>query len=84
MISRILTPFVYTHKALEDMLHELPQIPIAFMYGECDWVNRATGDRLISSGKVQGEVFQTANSGHHLYIEAAEECVACIVKFIYG
>ena len=57
---------------------------MAFIYGEYDWVSRAPADELVDSGKVVGEVFQTANSGHHLYVEAAEENVACILKFIHG
>ena len=83
-LSRIMTPFVYTHKALEDYLpNQLGHIPMAFMYGEHDWVNRSTGERLLANG-CQGEIFQTADSGHHLYVEAAEECVACIIKFHSG
>lgn len=81
-LHRVLRPFVYTVKNLEELLPEIgDRIPMAFMYGEFDWVNRDTGDRLIKTGRIQGEVFQTAESGHHLYIEAAEECVACILKF---
>lgn len=55
---------------------------MAFIYGEFDWVSRAPADRLIDGALVQGEVFQTANSGHHLYVEAAEETVACMLKFL--
>lgn len=57
---------------------------MAFMYGEYDWVSRDVADNLIEKGLVQGEVFQTEDSAHHLYIEAAEECVACIIKFKFG
>ena len=57
---------------------------MVFIYGENDWVSRAPADRLIDGGLVQGGVYQTANSGHHLYLEAAEESVACILKFLQG
>ena len=83
-LSRLLGLFAFTQKSLETDLGQLNATPMAFMYGEYDWVNRATADKLIESGVIQGEVFQTADSGHHLYVEAAEECVACILKFVKG
>ena len=83
-LSRLLGLFAFTQKSLETDLGQLNATPMAFMYGEYDWVNRATADMLIESGVIQGEVFQTADSGHHLYVEAAEECVACILKFVKG
>ena len=54
------------------------------MYGEYDWMSREPADKLIKDARVEGEVFQTGNSGHHLYIEAANECVSCMVKFVHG
>ena len=54
------------------------------MYGEYDWMTRSVADDLVAEGKVEGEVFMTSSSGHHLYIEAAAECVSCMVKFVYG
>lgn len=83
-LGRLMAPFAYTWVALEPLLPQLKdKMPMAFIYGEFDWVNRAPADNLIEKGLIQGEVFQTENSGHHLYIEAAEECVACILKFKY-
>ena len=57
MIGQVIKPFVFTHKSLEDFLPELTDIPMAFMYGEFDWVAREVADRLIDSEAIQGEVF---------------------------
>ena len=57
MVGQVIKPFVFTHKSLEDFLPELTDIPMAFMYGEFDWVAREVADRLIDSGAIQGEVF---------------------------
>ncbi len=47
-LNRIFKPFLYCHKALEDYLPDLKQIPMVFIYGELDWVSRAPADRLIN------------------------------------
>ena len=85
-LNRIFMPFAYTRAPLEPLLPQLKshQVRMAFMYGEFDWVNRQVADDLVEKELVVGEVFQTENSGHHLNIEASEECVACILKFKYG
>lgn len=55
VVSRMFAPFVYAKKPLEDRLGSLG-IPMAFIFGEYDWVGRAGADRLVDSGQVQGEV----------------------------
>ena len=82
-IFQLLAPRAYPRVPL---CHELPKlkIPIAFMYGVSDWVSREPADVLVKEGKVQGEVFMTKDSGHHLYVEAARECASCIIKFAHG
>ena len=52
MLSKIVRPFVYMPNPLEDHLPGIKDVPMAFMYGEYDWVNRDVADRLIDSGKV--------------------------------
>ena len=56
-LSKVIAPFAFTRKSLEADLHLLHDIPMAFLYGEYDWGNRATPDRLIAEGRIQGEVF---------------------------
>lgn len=82
-IYQLLAPRAYPRVPL---CRELPKlsIPIAFLYGSHDWVSREPAEALVKEGKVQGEVFVTKESGHHLYIEAAQECASCIVKFVFG
>jgi cardiolipin-specific phospholipase len=60
------------------------KMPVAFMVGDYDWVERKTGDDLLAKGHMQGEVFSVQNSGHHLYIEGALECCVNIVGFCFG
>ena len=33
------------------------KIPVAFLHGDYDWVERKTGDDLLLKGHIQGEVF---------------------------
>jgi len=33
------------------------KIPVAFLHGDYDWVERKTGDNLLLKGHIQGEVF---------------------------
>ena len=82
-IYQLLAPRAYPRVPLCQKLPEL-SMPIAFLYGDGDWVSREPADKLIKEGKVQGEVFATKNSAHHLYVEAARECASCIIKFAHG
>ena len=72
--------------AVDPLCHKLPnlKIPIAFMYGEYDWVSQACAEQMIGEGKIEGEVFTTSQSGHHLYVEAPIEGVSCLLKFTHG
>ena len=82
-VFQLLQPIAYSRSPLSKKLPEL-NIPIAFMYGENDWVSRTIADDLVSQKKVEGEVFETKASGHHLYFEAAFECVSYTIKFVHG
>ena len=42
----LLAPMAYSMDPLCHKLHKL-SIPIAFMYGEYDWVSREAGDKII-------------------------------------
>lgn len=85
MFHSVIRPFNFMPKALEDHLPSLKEsIPMAFMYGDRDWVSRVAGDRLIDNKLVHGEVFQTEDSTHHLYEDGAEESSACVIKFVHG
>ena len=45
-VFNLLAPLGYSVDPLSNKLHKL-SIPIAFMYGEYDWVSREAGDKLI-------------------------------------
>ena len=55
-VFQLLAPMAYSESPL---CHKLPsaRFPIAFLYGEYDWVNREGADKLVEERKVQGEVF---------------------------
>jgi len=57
---------------------------VAFMYGENDWVERDSADRMITKGEIQGKIFIASKSGHHLYAENAFECSAHLITFVFG
>ena len=83
-LREIFSPMYFTPVVLEDRLPTLQGIPMAFVYGEFDFISREGADRLIDSRRVRGEVFQTSCSSHGMTLEAAEECTACIIKFCCG
>ena len=83
-LCKIFNPLYFTPVVLEDHLPALQDIPIAFVYGEFDFLSREGADRLVESGKIRGEVFQTSCSSHGMTLEAAEECTACILRFCFG
>lgn len=60
------------------------KVRIAFMHGEYDWVTSEAATKLIKEGEIDGEVIIASMSGHHLYVEAAVECVSSIIKFTHG
>jgi len=84
-VFQLLAPLAFAEQPLCLKLPDLKgKIPIAFIYGEYDWVTRECADKMLAEGKIDGEVFITSLSGHHLYVEAATECVSSIIKFTHG
>ena len=55
-VYKLLAPMAYSEQPL---CHKLPSLgkPVAFMYGEYDWVNRDIADNMIAMGQIEGEVF---------------------------
>ena len=52
-ITVILGPFAYARKPLIERVEQL-KMPIAFMYGEFDWMERETADNLLREKKIKG------------------------------
>ena len=82
-IFKLLMPNAFSEQPLVRKLPSL-KIPIAFLYGVNDWMARESADDLVFRGEVNGEVFETQNSGHYLYVEAPHECCSSIIKFVHG
>ena len=61
-------------------------MPVCFLYGQWDWMSRATADKMAEAGLLKdGSVVRTVEkAGHHLYVENGEGCVGEIYEFIFG
>ena len=79
-ISVILAPFAYARNPLISRIKSLGQMPITFLYGEFDWMERETAEQLVKDKVVNGKVFSVSEAGHHLYIENPAECAANILS----
>lgn len=69
-ISYVLGTFLYSKEPLGESLKKA-DFPICFLYGEHDWMERSTADKLIEKGEIKGRVYTVSDAGHHLYIENA-------------
>jgi pimeloyl-ACP methyl ester carboxylesterase len=78
-ISVVLAPFAYAKNPLVRRIKDLGNLPITFLYGEFDWMERETAEDLVNKKMVNGRVFSVSDSGHHLYIENPVQCVADIL-----
>lgn len=83
-ITVILAPFAYARNPLITRIKSLEQMPITFLYGDFDWMERETAEKLVKDKVVNGRVFSVSESGHHLYIENPNECAANILLCTHG
>lgn len=74
-------PFMKAHMGLchDDLLPQL-EIPVAFMYGDEDWMRMDMQGAIIAKEKrdkagLQTEIYELDNCGHHLYMENPEQMV---------
>ena len=87
ILFKLLGPGIYSWKPLCQHLHELKgKVPIGFLWGDQDWVAREkpTAEKLLYEGKIDGEIFIASNSGHHLYLESAQEVANHVINFTHG
>jgi len=81
-LNVLLGTYGYSFFPLEELLEkEGAEFPILFQFGVDDSVERAPGDRLISGGKIRGEVCAVSESGHNLDLENPGETADNIVSF---
>ena len=80
LLTLILAPFAYARNPLITRIKSLGQMPVTFLYGEFDWMERETAEQLVKDKVLNGKVFSVSESGHHLYIENPVECVANILR----
>lgn len=75
-LRHILMPFAFARSPLETRMAELT-VPVSFIYGESDWMDRQAGHRAIESIKarrpplVEGDckLVEIRNAGHYCQIE---------------
>lgn len=48
-ITVILAPFAYARNPLVDRLKGVGDLPITFMYGDFDWMERETAEKLCKN-----------------------------------
>lgn len=84
-ITMILGFGAFARIPLEPKLPDLT-MPVCFLYGQWDWMSRASADKLMDAGKLKhGSMVSTIEkSGHHLYVENGEGCVGDVFKFVFG
>lgn len=46
-ISVILAPFAYARNPLIKRIKSIGQMPVTFLYGEFDWMERETAEQLV-------------------------------------
>ena len=68
----------YVKTPLFDQLEKL-NIPMCFIYGEFDHMERETIDILVRDGKIKAEVYSISDCDHHLYVQNPYELVSCII-----
>jgi pimeloyl-ACP methyl ester carboxylesterase len=57
----------YANTPLLDQLENI-NIPMCFIYGEFDHMERESVDKLVEQKKIKAEVYSVTNSDHHLYV----------------
>ena len=79
-ITVILAPFAFARRPLVERIKKIGNIPVSFMYGDFDWMERETADKLVKDKVVNGKVFNISEAGHHLYIQNPVECVGNLLS----
>jgi cardiolipin-specific phospholipase len=51
-------------------------IPVSFFYGDIDWMDKKSGERIVDKNKFKDQyshVYIVTNSDHHMYLDNPEE-----------
>jgi pimeloyl-ACP methyl ester carboxylesterase len=79
-LMTICKPFGFVKNPLCDRIELIKDIPMTFLYGAYDWMSSETAEHMIKEGRLNATCFKVSNSGHHLYVESAEECASRIIE----
>jgi len=84
-ITMILEFGAWARAPMRDRIKEIG-VPICFLYGDVDWMNRSVADGCVERGEVlPGSFVATVEqAGHHLYVDNCMGVVGNILKFVYG
>jgi len=68
-ITIILMAGAWAHHPIRERLPEIT-VPICFMYGDRDWMGRASADNLLAAGRLRegSEVHTIINAGHQMMV----------------
>ncbi|KAI9466799.1 alpha/beta-hydrolase [Lactarius psammicola] len=82
-ISHILAPGAYARMPLVDRISAL-KMPIAFVYGEHDWMDPSGGvssiDNLKAAGNERARMYIVPRAGHHVYLDNAKAVNKLLLK----
>jgi cardiolipin-specific phospholipase len=82
-ISHILAPGAHARMPLVDRVSAL-RIPIAFIYGEHDWMDPVGGmtsiDNLKAAGNEKARMYIVPRAGHHVYLDNAKAVNKLLVR----
>ncbi|KLO12802.1 alpha/beta-hydrolase [Schizopora paradoxa] len=85
-ISHILAPFAVARMPLVDRIHEV-KVPVAFVYGEHDWMDPLGGlqsiERLKAAGNDNARIYVVDKAGHHVYLDNSEAVNDTLMKELY-
>ena len=84
-ITTILEFGAWARHPMRDRIKEI-SVPICFLYGDVDWMNRSVADGCVERGEVlPGSFVATVEqAGHHLYVDNALGVVGNILKFVFN
>ncbi|KAL7746395.1 hypothetical protein RI367_008238 [Sorochytrium milnesiophthora] len=68
-LNALLLPGGWAHKPVGDRLVDGLRVPVAFLYGDVDWMNHRHADALLPRLRVPGLVTVVPKAGHHLYLD---------------
>ncbi|KZO94791.1 alpha/beta-hydrolase [Calocera viscosa TUFC12733] len=86
-ISHILAPGAYAYYPIVNRIQSV-KVPVAFVYGDHDWMDPAGGlasiEKLKKAGNREGRIYIVPGAGHHVYLDNDDVVNRLIVDELAG